>query len=637
MLVPDCSTESHTPWRNKFLKERTPSRYGPSHRPRSAHLRNGGNPVHLLQAAIGPVQDFIASARRTRDLWFGSWLLSEVSKAVARAIVHHTGDPRSLIFPSVERLAELDPESSLSVANKVLAIVEDPRSVADLIRPAAQARLEALAEEAFARMSAGDRYVKLDRARKQIADLLEVYVVSVPIAEAHYKETRDRCERLLAARKGTRDFEPVSWGATVDKSTLDGQREIVIDIDATKSLSETALFQALGIRRGESLCGIGLFKRHGAKDDAVPVYSTSHVASLPFIDGLATGDAELVKRYASTLHSLGAAELTQPVRSHPVFGRYDGHMLYLERLSDLVGEAKVDEAGRALAQLLRDCGQKRGPLPYYALLVADGDRMGKAIDACTSVERHRALSSALSKFAGEADKIVKGHGGSLIYAGGDDVLAFVGLHKAVACARKLADAFATLLAGFTHTEGGQTLSPTLSVGIGVSHHLEPLGDALEVARKAEKLAKMTRNALGLIVAKRGGSENAVSGRWSEKPAPIDERLATWVTMHRNQQIPDGAAYELAELGRRLGGISGSLTEEQRSIAIEESSRVMRRKRAERGTRDMSEGDVHEVLERIRSSPDGLATTSSELIAARLLADAVDLAEPKLEKERISYP
>ena len=36
---------------------------------------------HLLAIALGPVQEFISAARRTRDLWFGSYLLSEISKA----------------------------------------------------------------------------------------------------------------------------------------------------------------------------------------------------------------------------------------------------------------------------------------------------------------------------------------------------------------------------------------------------------------------------------------------------------------------------------------------------------------------------------------------------------------------------
>ncbi|MBI2566887.1 MAG: hypothetical protein HYV63_07650 [Candidatus Schekmanbacteria bacterium] len=45
----------------------------------------------LLLVTIGPVQDFIASARRCRDLWHGSWLLSELGKAAAAGIVDALG------------------------------------------------------------------------------------------------------------------------------------------------------------------------------------------------------------------------------------------------------------------------------------------------------------------------------------------------------------------------------------------------------------------------------------------------------------------------------------------------------------------------------------------------------------------
>ncbi|MCE7920927.1 MAG: hypothetical protein DYG85_15690 [Chloroflexi bacterium CFX1] len=41
---------------------------------------------YLIIFSIGPVQEFIAAARRSRDLWYGSWMLSELSKAAAKAI-----------------------------------------------------------------------------------------------------------------------------------------------------------------------------------------------------------------------------------------------------------------------------------------------------------------------------------------------------------------------------------------------------------------------------------------------------------------------------------------------------------------------------------------------------------------------
>ena len=64
---------------------------------------------HLLAISVGPVQEFIASARRSRDLWFGSWLLSELSKAAAKQI-----GKDNLIFPSVTDPKDLNPGSEFN-------------------------------------------------------------------------------------------------------------------------------------------------------------------------------------------------------------------------------------------------------------------------------------------------------------------------------------------------------------------------------------------------------------------------------------------------------------------------------------------------------------------------------------------
>ena len=42
---------------------------------------------YLFVCSIGPVQDFIATARKSRDLWFGSWLLSELSATVTSILM----------------------------------------------------------------------------------------------------------------------------------------------------------------------------------------------------------------------------------------------------------------------------------------------------------------------------------------------------------------------------------------------------------------------------------------------------------------------------------------------------------------------------------------------------------------------
>ncbi len=99
---------------------------------------------HLLLVTLGPVQEFIAQARRTRDLWYGSHLLSELGRAAARALV---AGGAQLVFPALD---QGDPELEscfapvrrngqppLSIPNKLLAAVPsgvDPAQLARAVR-----------------------------------------------------------------------------------------------------------------------------------------------------------------------------------------------------------------------------------------------------------------------------------------------------------------------------------------------------------------------------------------------------------------------------------------------------------------------------------------------------------------------
>ena len=68
-------------------------------------------PRFLVTLSLGPVQSLIADARRTRDLWGGSWLLSEAARAAARAL--HERHPECLIFPCPDNPDEdLEPQDA---------------------------------------------------------------------------------------------------------------------------------------------------------------------------------------------------------------------------------------------------------------------------------------------------------------------------------------------------------------------------------------------------------------------------------------------------------------------------------------------------------------------------------------------
>ncbi|MFH0988532.1 MAG: type III-B CRISPR-associated protein Cas10/Cmr2 [bacterium] len=622
---------------------------------------------YLLTLSIGPVQDFIASARRTRDLWFGSWLLSEISKAAAKKI---RDDKGVLIFPSPPHLEkDLQPDSDFSVVNKLLAQIETSNisRFCDDIYSVMSMRLGVIKDDAFKELKG--LVIHRTNANVQIFDLIEFYWAAQPLDGTSYELVRKKTEALLAARKATRNFKQVTWGLNVPKSSIDGLRESVIDESVFDRLDDNQLTDGhkYGVRGKERLCGVGLLKRHGKPiknaQGVDSFFSTSHVAALPLLNRLK--DKGVVEEYLNELKrilGIGDSEIKAylghvpqgaTLKTHRFFCNndgsllYDGHLLFKERLCEFfLDENTRKEAEKALKSFLTKAfGEEKYPHPYYAILHADGDRMGAAIDeqAKKGYQEHQKLSQALSKFAGKVKEIVeRGHEGSCIYSGGDDVLALLPLHTALQCARVLADEFQDVLRDFKDED---RKTPTLSVGIAVGHHLDPLQETLRLAREAEKVAKKEvpnkqapeKNALAIILSKRGGADRTVKGSWDKgkSEGALDYRLNRFVFLFLKDELPDGAAYELHDLALRLK-LSNGATNEQKDILLDaqraEAKRILKRKKPKHGEKKTIADDVYKYLHGLIDSPAlSLEELSNEIIVAREFKEAFEQAGIDAEK------
>jgi CRISPR-associated protein Cmr2 len=610
---------------------------------------------YLLTISVGPAQDFIAAARRSRDLWFGSWLLSELSKAAALAIVQNSrGDLESLVFPAPASIEALSHDNNtLNVANKIVGVIDMAQwntcaSIADaceLIKAAVDKRLDEVKVDAYSHHHIPGPQFRSVVADLQVKDLVEFTWSAVPFEDGtrDYRAARTLSEQLLAARKVTRNFGKVQWGEGVPKSSLDGQRESVIDEIAYERvlrngkreyrLSDYEFRRDYGVRPGERLCGIGLLKRHGQRGQDNRIFSTSHVAAQPVLEKLEPEHAVFLKAYIEALRLAGASleDHNRAPVEHEIFGRYDGHLLFKERLKEFVEPVKLPGVQEALHRFFTQTGLPQ-PSPYYGLLLADGDRMGKAIDSLTTQADHRRLSGLLAEFASRIPDIVRRNKGSLIYAGGDDVLAFVPLHTALNCARELAADFNQRLKEFPIAEDGKINYPTLSAGIAVTHHLEPLQDALTLARKAEKIAKEVpgKNALAVIVDKRSGAPRVIADTWVN----IDGRLQTFIEWHCTDQISDKAGYELRDLALRLEGTRVETEKDKDSLdraKRAEATRILHRKRAGHGRQEVGDPVLAEFESMLQSTNSGderhiVDQLADELIIAKIFAEAASQAK-----------
>ncbi len=202
---------------------------------------------------------------------------------------------------------------------------------------------------------------------------------------------------------------------------------------------------------------------------------------------------------------------------------------------------------------IQDAKQKFAPSPsYYAILMIDADDMGlwlkgekapsvkdvlhpklrkyfeqlesEGLEAKRPVgpALHAAISEALNNFASiSAPSIVNNHSGTLIYSGGDDVLALLPTRSAIECALELRKAFCGengSIEGWAKHEDKHVLAmgdaATLSVGIAFVHFKEDLSGALQAAREAETESKTSgKDRLTLRFMRRSGDRPSCNLSW----------------------------------------------------------------------------------------------------------------------------
>lgn len=583
---------------------------------------------NLFLCSVGPVQEFIATARSSGDLWYGSWMLSELSKAAAQALQQIPAT--QLIYPAPPDPSALSPSSDLNVANKVLAQIEDrPDEVAKSVYDVICERLHSLRDNAFP--PAGSPNFNYELACRQVDDLVEFYWVSVPYDPADYTGCRERAEALLAARKNTRDFAPFA-GDAVPKSSLDASRESVIDEaaypngrtddEATRQKKINDLFGKFGARRGERLSGVDLLKRKGRIGGARSFPSTAEMAARPFLDALPNRGDDLMQKLDRYMQGEWQVDA----------GGDLAEVLYPGRLRQFLPDPDVPKAEQEIRQMVDaeisklpgDPGRGLHPGPYYALLSADGDGMGALLDRLSSVEANQGFSRALSSYAQNARQIIQKHEGAAIYAGGDDVLAYLPVHTALACLRELQQAFgqamASLAGGLSAPSAGDPPRASLSGGLVIAHFMQPLSEVLGLARAAEKRAKELpgKNALCVVLNKRSGAERSVRDHWND----LIGRLEGMADLYRQKALSRGAAYEIQDLYVRLEGAGLP-----KSALEEEAVSILERKRETGGGKKLTP----ETLAQLRSWLPGPSDDRSdkrsgrdfalELIVAEVFAEA----------------
>ncbi len=488
----------------------------------------------LLIFTFSPVQSFIAEARRAADLYTGSQILVELSRAAASAIGWE-----KIIYPA----------SREDIPNRLVAkIPDDAERVANRAKTALLKVWNEIANSAIgpksdfaALVPSHDPVWKAIWERQIAAEYLwEIFWASVEISDGAYQAAYLNAERMLLARKFNRSFAQVEEPGYPD--SLSGKRSALHTSQKdgkrfweSESIARSKLVPVQIRPNGqERLDAFGLVKRFSYISTQKKVEpfkhfpSTSSIASADFLE--AVNELPALMGYQRAITALlpdYKYEVRERGKSHWLF---DGDLFYPETLTTqrlendygltLNGNKHLlTDANKQLSQLYAAAREvkksqkdniafRSRPSPYYAIIKLDGDDMGDHIKECQTATEHETFSRQIANFSQEVQEIVRRNLGAVIYNGGDDVLAMTPLSTAFKTAGELAKAF------YKTTEG----KVTASAGIAITHHTSPLGAALEAARKAEGLAKDVdgKDAVCVYLLKRSGEPVQMVTHWNDE-------------------------------------------------------------------------------------------------------------------------
>ncbi len=530
--------------------------------------------TYLFTLSISPVQAFISEARKARDLFAGSRLLSELAEEAMSVV-----ELKNVIVP--QRASQSDNAFPNQFTAELEGTADDIRQLAEDARKAVEAKIKKEGEKALA--NAGVNKAP-DAFWPQLNRYFSIHWAAVPV-DGSYLEAFKAVQRKLAAAKNLRRFEqspelgrkcsltasdnalffmPASNGhppAFAEKEwlekKLEGRRpEYLPHLTDTHAFSLGELEGEINLLTGEGLSATAFVKRFFSKHlNTGGFESTADIAAMDYIEALK--DTSEYKAYKALYERRKI--------------RFDGQLLYKENVSisyfEKQGfavkvspnyyfipllrhkginlpmretieertrkelEVSIDEFTTAFNKLEKIAREKElRKSSYYALLLFDTDGMGnwlsgKEIDVSQVDDMrayHRRLSENLSRFTADARQYINEEGkarGQAVYAGGDDFLGFLNLSSLFATLAHLRRRFDELVntASFRQEFGlGEDKRLSFSAGLVIAHYKAPLSEVIKETRRSEGRAKdvKDKDSIAITTLKHSGETERAVLKWT---------------------------------------------------------------------------------------------------------------------------
>ncbi|WP_062198718.1 type III-B CRISPR-associated protein Cas10/Cmr2 [Massilibacterium senegalense] len=431
----------------------------------------------LLLFTIGPVQQFVEPSRKLKDLYTGSFLLSHLA-IVAKKFFEDSGG--SIIIPS---------PNTVNAPNRIIVKLSNTHSGKEIAIAAKQH-----VQKQFMNISRAiiedSKLIFSDSVKRQLSHFLEINWVIEPLG-LDFKESYIKLMNHMHSVKNTRMFHQMCEPAG-RKCDLYEQYNALFTSEqpSRKNLQETKL------KDGENLSAIALVKRN---------FST-WVKSQPLVFDM---------NVTSVAYMLLKSYLPKDADLEPIKDEGSEALFDFKNQEDIVNHIEYQDKTISAAKRLYDSYGGYIGSPYYAIVKLDGDGVGQKYKAVKSVQEAQKLSEAISDFSKEAKKIIENHQGVCVFAGGEDILAFLPLHTLFLSLTQLITAFAGIKE--LNNQG------TLSAGIIVAHLMSPLKPLLQQVEQLESHAKQIdagKAAFSMEIMRRGGLSTPLRMKFGKKAANL---------------------------------------------------------------------------------------------------------------------
>ena len=472
---------------------------------------------YLFLFSVGPVQSFIAQARKTQDLYAGSMILSELIKT---GIAEIQRSNQTIIFPFSNDFSKVD-----SLPNRFVALIESEEDlkvfgnkVEKKVRDAWQTMSQQVFnKEIISKFSTSLKTtIDFKSINQQIEQHLDIHWIFELLTE-DYQKSFSQLEQNFGAIKNVRAFKQYDYdglGETGRKCSIDGFRNVKFyrKSESQKTTTDTKIENTFlfstdnlifdyenpkinlsYLQPGEGLSAVSFVKRC-YKPAGQEFESTAEIALFKTI-GFLKSKTQMLKDFVDNPQLLFRDNLNSN------YFKKQGL-----KETDL---PKFTEQLEELEKLAKNAPQELKFQKYYAILTFDGDSMGEWLAKATSWKEHQDFSKLLIDFAQKAKNYLDSGKGKSVYAGGDDFLGFVNLEYLFEVLIWMRDNFKTEVADKIPFKNGDKVL-TFSAGICIAHYKEPLSIVLNKARSMEHNAKDWRtdkNAFGISVVKGSGEEH----------------------------------------------------------------------------------------------------------------------------------